>query len=284
MDAEERTLTANGLRHHVLVWNDGAETTLVCCHGFLDHAWGFREFAETLAATGLRITAFDWRGHGGTEHVGAGGYYHFADYVLDLHELMPLMASGPVHLLGHSMGGTACAMYAATHPGVARTLTLVEGLGPPSFEGEAPDKLRTWLDSMDRHRRRDPKPMADLTDAVMRMRSQHRDVPVDLAYFLAEKGTVETDDGCRWSFDPLHRTSSPAFFTADLFATFLRRIEVPTLIVSGASGYRTADHASRVAELPDAREVTIEGVGHMVHWLKPSALAEVVLAHLGSAR
>lgn len=277
-------MTANSLRHHVLVWNDEAETTLVCCHGFLDQAWGFRDFAEALVRGGLRVVAFDWRGHGQTEHVGAGGYYHFPDYILDLHDLLPLLASGPVHLFGHSMGGTVAAMYAATHPGVARTLTLVEGLGPPSYGGEAPDKLRGWLDSMDRARRRGAHPMEDLADAVTRMRTQNPELPAELAYFLAEKGTAEVDEGRQWRFDPLHRTSTPALFSADTFATFLRRIEVPTLIVGGARGYRTADHAERVAELPNAREVTIDDVGHMVHWLKPEALADVVLAHVGSAR
>jgi len=282
MRADERTMTANGLRHHVIVWNDEADATVVLCHGFLDQAWGFRELARALAGGGLRVVAFDWRGHGSTEHVGAGGYYHYPDYVLDLHCLLPLLASGPVHLLGHSMGGTAVCMYAATHPGVARTLTVVEGLGPPTFEGEAPDKVRAWLDSVDRARRREPRPMEDLADAVTRMRMQNPELPAELAYFLAEKGTVEVDGGLEWTFDPLHRTTSPGIFSAAVFATFLRRIDAPTLIVGGARGFRTDDHEERVAAIPDAREVVIDDVGHMVHWLEPERLADEVLAHVGS--
>ncbi|GAB5542388.1 MAG: alpha/beta hydrolase [Sandaracinaceae bacterium] len=277
----ERTLTANGLKHHVLSWNDAAGTTIVCCHGFLDQAWSFQGVAQPLADAGFRVVAFDWRGHGETEHVGRGGYYHFLDYVLDLHALMPFLASGDVHVVGHSMGGTAVSLYAATHPGGAESVTLVEGLGPPAFDGEAPDKARTWLDSMDRFWRREPKLLTDLADAVRRLRMANPAMPTDIAYFLAEKGTVEVDGGLTWRFDPLHRTTSPSPFDPAEFGSFLARIEAPTLVVSGERGFRTADHEARVAALPNAKEIVLPDVGHMIHWLQPEALAEAILSHVG---
>lgn len=278
----ERRLKVNGLGHHVLTWNDGGAPTVVLCHGFLDLAWSFDALARRLAATGLRVVAFDWRGHGETDHVGAGGYYHFADYVLDLHELMPLLASGEVHLVGHSMGGTAAAMYAGAHPKIPRTLTLIEGLGPPAYGGDPVDKMMAWLASMDRFRRRDAAPLEDLADAVKRLRAQTAELPAELAYFLAEKGTRQTDEGLVWRFDPLHRTTSPAPFSADVFLSFLGRVEAPTLIVSGTRGFRTEDHAERVTSLRRARELEIDDVGHMIHWLRPEALAAAIVEHVRS--
>ncbi len=280
-DPDTRWLTVNRLRHRALVWNDGAPETVVLCHGFLDQAPSFRQVAERLAAAGLRAVAFDWRGHGETDHVGPGGYYHFPDYVLDLHRLLPLLASGPVHLVGHSMGGTVASMYAATHPGVARTLTVIEGLGPPAYEGEAPDKLIAWLESMDRHARKDARPIADLADAVRRLRVSNPDLPAELGYELAEAGTAPAPDGdgLIWRFDPLHRTTSPGAFDAEVFKTYLRRIDAPTLIVTGSRGFRTADHEARLAAIPDARELVIDDVGHMIHQLAPEALAGAIVAH-----
>jgi len=280
----ERSLLANGLNHHVLVWNESAPTTVVCCHGFLDQAWSYDGFAQRLVAEGFRVVAFDWRGHGQTDHVGAGGYYHFADYVLDLHELMPVLASGEMHLVGHSMGGTVSALYTATHPGVVKTLTLIEGLGPPAHTSHPADKMRAWIDSVDRHRRRPPRGLEDLSDAVMRMRSQNTEISMELAYFLCEKATVDTDAGLAWRFDGLHRTTSPSLFSAENFSLFLARIGAPTLVVTGSRGFTTSDHAKRVAALPNGRESIVEDVGHMIHQLAPDALADLVLAHVGSAR
>jgi pimeloyl-ACP methyl ester carboxylesterase len=281
IEPSERRLKVNGLQHRVLIWNDHASPTVVLCHGFLDLAWSFHAVAQVLCAAGLRVVAFDWRGHGETERVGPGGYYHFADYVLDLHELMPLVASGGVHLVGHSMGGTAVALYAGTHPKVPRTLTLIEGLGPPTFAGDPVDKMTAWLESIDRFRRREQVPMRDLSDAVKRLRAQTAELPAELAYFLAEKSTQPAPEGgLLWRFDPLHRTTSPAPFSAEAFLSFLERIEAPTLVVSGSHGFRTEDHGERVKALRSAREIEIAGVGHMIHWLKPNELGRVIVEHV----
>ncbi len=281
IEPDERRLKVNGLGHRVLVWNDEGAPTVVLCHGFLDLAWSFHGVAQVLCAAGLRVVAFDWRGHGETERVGPGGYYHFADYVLDLHELMPLVARGGVHLVGHSMGGTAAALYAGTHPKVPRTLTLIEGLGPPSFPGDPADKMIAWLESMDRCRRRQQVPMRDLSEAVKRLRAQTAELPAELAYFLAEKATQPSaDGGLVWRFDPLHRTTSPAPFSAEAFLAYLERIEAPTLVVSGRHGFRTEDHAERVRALRSVRELEVPDVGHMIHWLKPEELGRALADHV----
>ena len=282
----ESTVRANGLAHRVLTWGADPGRPLVLAHGYLDHAWSFHFVAQSLVHAGRRVVAFDWRGHGESERVGAGGYYHFTDYVLDLSELMPQLAPEGYDLLGHSMGGTACAMFAGTRPAGLRTLVLCEGFGPPTSPPESlADRLTAFVDSVARERARQAapsRPMADLDDAMRRLRVQHPGLPDAPARFLAEKGTRPRGTGREWCFDPLHRTTSPVPFQREGLMSLLARIEVPTLSVRGARGFATEDHAERLASLRDVREVVLDDAGHMMHWEAPEALAAALVAHTSS--
>src|SRR3954454_23503202 len=101
------------MRHHVLEWSaPGSLRTVLCCHGYLDVGASWHFVAQHLVAAGRRVVAFDFRGHGATEWVKPGGYYHFADYVFDLSDLALSVAPDGFDLVGHSMGGTVSAMYA----------------------------------------------------------------------------------------------------------------------------------------------------------------------------
>lgn len=276
----ERFVQANGLRHHVIEWPAEGPTVLLA-HGFLDMAWSFRDVAEALCARGFRCVAWDWRGHGQSEHIGAGGYYHFADYVLDLDELWPALvpAGERAHLVGHSMGGSAVTMFASVRSERLQTLSLLEGLGPPDQDpAKAPEKLRLWLHGVERARAKSPRAFS-LEEAVTRMRRQNPALGDELGAFLAEKGTRAVEGGRHWAFDPLHRTPSPSVFEAAIFTAYLRAIEVPTLAVAGAKGYRLADEAERLAAIPDVRLVELPEVGHMMHWEAPGALADALAEH-----
>ena len=277
------TLIANGLSHHVICWDGGGET-IVLCHGFLDIAWSFDACARALSDAGYTVFAFDWRGHGQTEWIGKGGYYHFADYVLDLELLLPQLSDDKVHLLGHSMGGTVCALYGGVRSARLKTLTLVEGLGPPSFPvDKSVSRVDGWLNSVIRMRSKDPRVMADVNEALKRMRVQNPKLPDDLGLFLAERSTKSADDGqgLLWAFDPMHLTTSPMPFRVDGFLPFLKNISVPTLIVLGDNGYRLADEDDRLRDIPNAKTIEFANAGHMVHWFQPKELAAQILAHIG---
>src|SRR5690606_17454861 len=113
-----------------------------------------------------RVIAPDQRGHGLSEHVGRGGFYHFWDYVSDLDALVGSLER-PVDLVGHSMGGTVACLYASLRPEAVRRLVLVEGLGPPDASGELLRRPRRFLD--DRHRGPVHAPLDDVADGVRRM-------------------------------------------------------------------------------------------------------------------
>lgn len=271
----ERFVEANRLAHHVLEWGEVGPTILLA-HGWADAAGSFDAVARTLVAQGLRVVSFDWRGFGKTEWAGRGGYYHFPDYVLDLEELTRALALRDYALVGHSMGGTASAMFAGSRPEGLRALVLAEGLGPPPSTDGYAKRLREWMDGVRSTRAKAPKPMATIAEAVQRLRVQHPDLSDELAARVVPHLVVERDGGLFFAFDPLHKTRAPFPFRLELFEDALGSIAVPTLIVTGTRGYRNADHEARVGRIPDVREVVMEDVGHMMHWHEPTRFAEAI--------
>lgn len=285
MDVREHQIVANDLSHHVVEWQPAGAPrgTVMLAHGFLDLAWSWRWFAEQLAAAGWRCLAWDWRGHGETEHVGKGGYYHFADYVLDLSELFAselFEASSPPHLVGHSMGGTISTMFAGLRADRLASLSLIEGIGPPTWPFErTPEKYEAWLRGMSKLKVRREREMPDLDAVLTRMRLQNPHLGDEKGRFLAEKSTRATPSGGRaWRFDRRHRTTSPMPFRVEVFGPFLERLTLPVLYVAGEKGFRVPDEGERLARLPTPPTVhELAGAGHMLHWEQPEALTRLWL-------
>lgn len=282
MEVSERSVVANDLEHHVVVWAPreppARSATVLCVHGFLDVGWSWRRVAERLVARGHRVVAVDWRGHGESAWVGAGGYYYFADYVADLAELVDALVPGPLHLVGHSMGGTAAALFTGTFPARVERLVVAEGLGPPVPAGGLPQRMAQWVrECRDARKRRAEAPvMPDLEAAVLRMKRVNPDLPDDLGLELAARSTRAVEGGVVWRWDPLHRTRGPHPFRKAEFLEFLGAIRCPVLVLDGENGFRTADHAERLAALADVRSRTIPGSGHMMHWTAPEQVAAAI--------
>lgn len=284
MKFTERNIEANGLTHHVLVWNERARNkgTVVLLHGFLDLSWSFERLATRLAAR-YHVVAPDFRGHGDSGRVGAGGYYYFPDYTADLARLLPQVARERVNLVGHSMGGMVATHYTGAFPDKVARLVLLEGIGPPTGDAEqAPEQLLQHIQTVDEARARALRPLPSIDAATERLRKTHPRLDARWARLLAERATHPAPDGPPgsrlWKFDPLHRTRSPLIFQASQFAVFARRIRCPVLLVNGAESElyfvrdpeRQAFYANRrVATLPDA--------GHMLHLDRPDELAQLLL-------
>lgn len=257
---------------------------MVLVHGFRDHCrtWDFFVAELLTLAPDLWVVAPDCRGHGDSGWVGAGGYYHFFDYLLDLDHLVRHLGAGPVRLVGHSMGGTIACLYAGTRPERVSRLALVEGLGPEGMAfADAPRRAARWLEEV-------PAVVegagyATLEEAADRLRRSHPRLTGERASHLARHALRRTEAGAwQWKFDPLHRTTSPQPFYAGQFTEFLCRVACPSLVVQGAeSEHRVrGDFEARRGLLPGARLVTIPEAGHMVQQDNPEALARTLAPFL----
>ena len=279
----QRDVVANGLRHHLLEWDGGGRTTLLCLHGFLDMAWGFAPVAPALAAAGYHVVAPDLRGHGDTEWIGAGGYYHFMDYLHDVADLAEAVTRDDLIVVGHSMGASIAALFAGVFPERPRALVAMEGMRLPEQPDEdLPRRAADWIHGVRRARLRGPRVLPDVAACAARIRQFDPLCPPDVALFLAERGTTPVAGGRAFKHDPVHVTRGPYPFRLEQWTRYWRAIRCPVLLVEGEQTELPPppDMAERVACLRDVRSCLVPGAGHMMMRHAPGAVASAILAFL----
>lgn len=235
----------------------GSGPTLVFSHGVSISArtW-VKQFAE-LPERGVRVVAYDHRGHGASI---AGSTGHSIDNLAtDIQTVIDGLDLHDVVLVGHSMGGIAAQAYALHHPDHARArvrgLVLLSTFArtPLAAAGRingAAMKVTGWLDLAALTGR------TELGTLVARLgfgrdpQASH----VELArQMLADCGP----DTSRAAILPL--------LGLDLTAE-LEDLEIPTLVIGGTSDRLTPPlEARRLARhIPGARLHLIERAGHML--------------------
>jgi pimeloyl-ACP methyl ester carboxylesterase len=290
--SQGRKVLAGGLEHHVLEWAPNApdpeQTTVFLLHGFMDVADSWQGVAPALADAGLRVLAPDLRGFGDGPRAPAGSYYYFADYVADLGALADELARDrALFIVGHSMGGVVATLFAGTFPARVAKLAVLEGLGPPdSTFGDAPDRMRDFIETSRKYRRSvdAERGMVDLDDVVRRLSMSHPSIaPEVLRAWAPSLVRARPDGSLVWRFDSLHRARSPFPFYASAFRAFAERIVCPTLFVDGGpDGYHPHDEDERLAAFRDLRRERIEKAGHMMHWTRPDALSALLVSFLAA--
>ena len=277
---------ATGLTYHIWEWAPDApgDLTFVLVHGFSDLGFGWREVAERLAPHG-HVIAPDMRGHGDSDWIGPGGYYHYMDYLADLDDVIAQLARRRVILVGHSMGCGICSYYAGTRPERITALALFEGLGPADMTGlDGPTRTATWIDSW-RTARSKQRVMPSIEEAIRRMRRNDDRLDEAQARQLAEAGTRPVEGGVTWKHDPLHMTLGPYAFRVELAIKYWQRITCPVVIVDGADSRLTLpadERARRRAYFANHRHVVVPDAGHAILRHQPARVAELILELLAT--
>ncbi len=216
--------------------------------------------------------------------MGAGGYYHFPDYVLDLDNVIQALGVNSIKLIGHSMGGTISLLYTGAFPERVTKLALIEGIGPVGMNfPDAPLRMAQWIGEIRERGRNHFRAYSSVEAGAHQLRQANPRLPESFAAELAHAAMKQNANGkWLWKFDPLHRTAAPQpFYTAQAIE-FLRRIACPVLIVDGQQSHQTkrTDKQPRYDAIADRRHLVIDGAGHMVHQDNPKALVEAVLPFL----
>ena len=269
------------------------EATLVFVHGYalnLD-CWHFQR--EHFRGR-RRMVFYDQRSHGRSDRSpreDATIDQLGRDLKVVLDELVP---SGPVVLVGHSMGGMTIMALAEQHPelfgdrvvGVALVSTtagrlrphrIISSRIPDLIGGSVGNRLMAGLarapELVDSARRRGSNIGFLVTDRL----AFGSDVPSSYVEFVDEMlaGTP---------FEVLAEFF-PNFETHDRFAVLAAFERVPTTIICGTKDLMTSVGQSRkmAARLPGARLVEVPGAGHMVIMERSHKVNDTLVALLADA-
>ena len=146
----------------------------------MDGAGSFDRLVPLLHKAPVRTIALDLRGHGDSGWVGAGGFYHFAEYFADIDGILDALGLAmpigkgeavlePVRLVGHSMGASLSLLYAAIKPARISHVAMLDGMPFTVLSSEVPGRLVEYLEdlkSISRHRRT----VASIEQAAERLR------------------------------------------------------------------------------------------------------------------
>jgi pimeloyl-ACP methyl ester carboxylesterase len=261
-------------------------TDMVLLHGIRDISWSMTSIVEEFRQD-YHIVVPDLRGHGDSDNPSV---YTMSHFIADLRSLIVNRELENPVIIAHSLGGHIAAQYAALFPDEVSALALVDGMGPPRFDLSESDQQ-----TMDRERitmllqdASQLRVMRDIDEAHQRMVRNNPRLNENTARMLAEKGTHALDDGgVIWKWDAAaHQVWGT--FSSDENEARLKWIQCPVLLITAEhsmaywgqmrehlrdlQAHHDAEVERRRQIFKNARHVSIEGAGHMIHYDQPEQL------------
>lgn len=244
---------------------DGAEPVLFL-HGLLGSSRNWQTVGRLLSAS-YRVVALDLRNHGESPHTARMDYPSLAG---DVYAWLSTAGLGPVHLVGHSMGGKV-AMYLACHyPEQLRSLTVVDiapRAYPPRWEREFSVMRRMPVEHFTRRSEAEDWLEPEIRDWAFRK-------------FLVSNLERDAEGGFRWAVNlGILEKALPNLFQQ--VPSNGESYDGPVLFLRGGESrfVEEADLPMILRFFPKALLETVEGAGHNVHFDKTEAFVEAVSRH-----
>ncbi len=261
------SLPASSSLHTTEIGDEGPR--VVFLHGLFGQGRNFTQIARELIPD-LQSVLVDLPNHGQSPWLGTTDYVVVADAVASVVR-DSYVDAGPVHLVGHSMGGKVAMVLALRHPELVDRLVVVD-IAPVASGGSGEfEHLLNSLAGLDL------EAIQRRADADAALEGQIGDERV--RGFLLQN-LRRGPDGFAWraNLDLLQAELSTIADFPDMGASFER----PVLWIAGEhSDYVLPEHAPAMRKLfPNTRLVTIKGSGHWVHSEQPEAFVSTLRAFL----
>ena len=226
----ESFVEIDGLRLHVQDYGAAGKPPMLCVHGGGANAHWFDFVAQGFNAD-YHVRAVDLRGHGDSEwHDSDPPNYDYTRHAADIHELTEKLDLRDFVLIGHSMGGMVSIVYAATYPGRARALLVVD-----SNLAMTPERIAGFQAVADRPAREYATQEEFIEN--YRVRPGGSTAPPDALRHIAQHSGRRFDDG-RWR----HKVDRRTYANRELIDSLAlwNSIRIPSLLMKGGLSTRMA--------------------------------------------
>ena len=252
---------------------DGATApTLLIAHGLFGSARNWSVIARNLASF-RDVVAVDMRNHGQSPRATTQSY---PDMAGDLADVIGTLAghgqSGPVDVLGHSMGGKAAMELALTHGDRMRKLVVAD-IAPVAYGHDQSHHIAAM-------RGLDLTGLSVRSEADRRLAAAVAD-PALRAFFL-QSLDLKAAGGLVWRLNlDVLEAEMPKIVG---WPGTQGRFDGPALFLTGSeSQYVRPEHRAAIKALfPNARFAKLTGAGHWLHADKPREFESVVEAFLSA--
>lgn len=257
---QSKFVRVSGINMHYLEWGEPGAPDVLLVHGWTGSAQGWNYVAEQIQDR-YHVIAPDHRGHGESDKPETG--YRLRDFAEDMHQLVGVLELKRPFLAGNSWGGCIGTIMAADHhQDISRAV-----LGEPVYWKMLNAFVTRLPGSLERRRQSDEEMSANLRRQGM----SEEQVQAELARapnFSVHAITRLLTDNRDFAFE---------------CENYLKRIQVPTLIIAGdseAGGYilpEEVDYLRSIAS-PKVRITRWPGVGHGVSNQEPERYVREMLA------
>ena len=274
-ESVDRWVRANGMNFHLLEWGDPGKPGVLMLHGASQqaHSW---DFISLGLSSEYHVLVLDQRGHGDSDWAPDGDYSIEAAQ-RDLDGIVDALGLADFNLMGHSMGGRNSFVWASRHPGMLRSLTIVD-TGPETVR-RGSDRIRRFRELPD-----NLDSFEEFADRVQEYTGRSREQVLGALKYSIRQGA---DGKWTWKYDKVMRQSgrTESYWTPEQLWDCVKRIDCPTLVTRGdRSDIFAAETMDRMCEdIADCTCVTIANAGHLVQGDNPVDFLAAARAHLARA-
>lgn len=244
----------------------GEGPVILVLHGLLGSSRNWQSAGVALAEKGYRVVALDLRNHGSSPWAEDCSYPAMAE---DVEVFLDQQKWGPVHLLGHSMGGKVAMRVAVERPDLVSRLTVVD-IAPRAYS----DRVREEFRAMN---------ALDLTQIKSRKDADALLTPLvsdwGMRQFILTNLGQSPEGQWRWMVNREALTRSLPQILGECLASEEKFVGPTRFIRGGKSNYiRDEDFPLLQKHFPETDWVTLPESGHNPHFEARAGFVDAVLA------